>query len=74
MSEAASSWAVVGTTQGISGEDRSYCRSREEALDAACDAMRIRGQNVLRIEGPNDVVIGREAIDQHCKSRSPRRP
>jgi Rrf2 family nitric oxide-sensitive transcriptional repressor len=66
----ATSWAVVWMVQGSEG--RTHHGSRELALNAACYSNWRPGEP-LRIEGPNDVVIEQEAIEQHCKSR-PRRP
>jgi hypothetical protein len=40
------------------------------ALDAACNAPR-QYQTARRIEGPNGVVIEREAIEQYCQDHTP---
>jgi hypothetical protein len=63
-------WAVLWFNVGA-GEARTFHPSQERALNAACDAT--WHQRPLRIEGPNGVVIEREAIEQYCKSH-PRRP
>ena len=74
MSDVASNWAVVWVVSHApaAGEARTFHRSREMALGAACNAPR-QYQTALRIEGPNGVVIEREAIEQYCQDR-PRRP
>ena len=70
MSATASNWAVVWIfhVPGRS-EGRSFYRSRELALDAACDAPP-QYQTARRIEGPNGAFIEREEIEQFCKNRS----
>jgi hypothetical protein len=74
MSAVALDWhLVVWDHAPGAGEGRTFYRSREAALDAACSLPR-RDHTALRIEGPNgEPPIDREAIERHCKSR-PRRP
>jgi hypothetical protein len=39
------------------------------ALAASCDLIR-QQHTVQRIEGPQGVIIGREAIEQYCHDRT----
>ena len=74
MSDVASNWAVIWVVghAPAAGEARTFHRSREMALDAACNAPR-QYQTAGHIEGPNGVIIEQAAIEQHCQNR-PRRP
>jgi hypothetical protein len=64
------SWTVFWKDRGGGPEVRSSNRSREVALDAACNLSRY--ETLLRIEGPNGEVIDREAIEQ-LRTDRPRR-
>jgi hypothetical protein len=69
MSGTPFNWTVVWQDRG-GGSDlkgSSSYRSREAALDAACEYNRY--QTAVRIEGPNGEVIGRVVIEQLCKGR-----
>jgi hypothetical protein len=73
MSGTPLNWTVVWQDRGGGSELKGpgAYRSREAALDAACEYNRY--QIAVRIEGPNGEVIERVVIEQLCKGR-PRRP
>jgi hypothetical protein len=71
MSDTTSKWTVLWKYLAGGPQGETFYRSREMALDAACNPSRY--ETAVRIKGPNGEVVEQEAIEQLCKGR-PRRP